>query len=364
MTNFLPTKASTTETPWVSVPTIPIAEVSFDGAMILANRYASHGDEIDPLLQAAQAVLPVLRGAKVIETARDDNETVARVRTELGDDTNKPILLWVAGGDNAYRCGARSAVGNGFVVAGVGLGNGNVAQKITNSEKFHRHPEKLLEPGKGVIREQYLFEVFFNGEWHVAATNAGFGETGVGAHKISHAMHREHPLYKTRSFREMKEYLLALQSIYEIKRAHRVVPILEDGEIGLVLGRDFMFGPEMAKVADMPYTQLDDPEAIYFDMVNHTQLARWVYGVQTGTLPYKRLSAGETHSIEVLNETYAYLDGDPHKMEPGIFRVRYLPDTYKALTVTQQRTEVKRYHGVRGFVLGFRPVLTSMIARW
>lgn len=359
MKNSSPTKASTTETLWVPVPTTPIEDVSFDGALILANRYASHGDEIDSLLQEAKAVVPVLRGAKIIETTVDDNETVDLVRAELGDDTNKPILLWVAGGDNAYRCGARSAVGNGLVVAGVGLGNGNVAQKITNSEKWYKHPEKLLECDQGVIREQYLFEVFFNSEWHVAATNAGFGETGVGAHKISHARHREHPLYKHRAFRELKEYLIALQSIYEIKRAQRAVPILEDNEIGVVLGRDFMFGPEMAKVADMPYTQLDDPEAIYFDMENPARLATWVYGVQTGTLPYRRLSVGETHSVEVLAETWAYIDGDPFKMEPGLFSVRCMPETYKALTTPEQRTALKDSSRLKNL----RPILTSMLAR-
>jgi hypothetical protein len=370
MTHSSPAETSAAESLWVPGPTTPIEEVSFDGALVLANRHASHGDEIDSLLEKARRVVPVLRGAKIIETVPDDDETVGRVRAEIGEDTDKSILLWVMGGDNAYRCGARSATSTAMVLASVGLGNGNVAQKITNSEKWCKNPENLLTPGTGVVREQYLFEVIFNEKTHYAATNAGFGETGVGAHKISSQKHREHPLYGLRLLRELKEYHIAFESIAEIKHAKRCVPILEgdaleleDGTLKLILGRDFMFGPEMAKVADMPYAQLDGPEAIYFDMKNHGELASWIYGVQTGSVPYERIAAGKTHTVEVLADTWAYIDGDPYRMQPGMFSVRCLPETYKALTVPVQRTQLKQNPGVRGFLEGFRPIVTSMIAR-
>jgi hypothetical protein len=307
--------------------------------------------------------VPILRKAQVIETTKDDDETVGLVREAMGTDTSAPLLLWTMGGDNSYRCAARAAAGTTTVVAGVGLGNGNVAQRIANSDAFFQNPEELLKPGAGVVRNHYLFEVIFNGKLHHAITNAGFGETGFGAHRISNKKHRAHPFYKLREMRELQEYMLAFRSMAEIKMAKRCVLIEEGGETHPILGRDFMFGPEMAKVVDMPHTQLDDPEAIYFDLESRFYLPAWVAGIQTGSKSYKRLLAGDTHSVTILTDGWAYMDGDPSRMQPGQFSIKRSPVTYPALTIPVQRTELKSSRGVSSLAQWLRPIVTAAIAR-
>lgn len=363
MTNSSPTKASTTERLWVPSEPTPIEDVVFDGALVLANRHASHGDEIDWRLARARSLVPILRAAQVIETAKDDDETVDLVRDAMGKDTSAPLLLWTMGGDNSYRCAARAAAGTATVVAGVGLGNGNVAQRIANSDAFFQNPEELLNPGAGVVRNHYLFEVIFNGELHYATTNAGFGETGFGAHQISNKKHRAHPFYKLREMRELQEYVLAFRSMAEIKMAKRCVLIEEEGETHPILGRDFMFGPEMAKVVDMPYAQLDEPEAIYFDLKSRFHLPSWLAGIQTGSKSYKRLLAGDTHSVTILTDGWAYIDGDPSRLQPGQFSIRCSPVSYPALTIPEQRTGLKTPGGISGLTQRLRPIVTAAIAR-